>query len=154
MLPKKKFITLTNDGLIPARIQIKYPNSNDFSIEINSKGEYYVIEPQRMFNIKVIFSPTKISKLTFDIKVCLLDNSKSDFTISCSGDGYHEELIFEGSADDDNDVFFTNNVVGRKQTSYFSIKNLSQILSDSIWQIKTCFNFLQKLDIYLRMESK
>jgi hypothetical protein len=95
--------------VIPVRVQIKDQNTPYFSLEMRFKSGEFVINPLKILNLKVIFSPVKPSKVTFEIYIQVLDNPKSNFSIICSENGFYEVLIFEETVEDDNDAFLNEN---------------------------------------------
>lgn len=100
---------------------MKFTPNPDFEFT----GGTYTLEPKRMYNLKVIFSPQKVRRSSLDILVEIDDNPKSNFTITLTGDGFYEEILFEGAVEDDSDVNFASMIVGNESTSTFLVMNLS-----------------------------
>ncbi|OHS98585.1 hypothetical protein TRFO_35013 [Tritrichomonas foetus] len=134
---KTKSVAIKNFGLIPVSFTITTKTSNEFSIEKVDLSEEIVIQPGRLFNLVAAFAPgsnfnssLSSKKYTFEVKINVTDNPKMNFVINFSGEGFREEVIFEGLTNDvtnsNSDMFFRNNVVGHTQSLTFHMRNLSQ----------------------------
>ncbi|OHT01013.1 hypothetical protein TRFO_07679 [Tritrichomonas foetus] len=122
---KDKTIAIKNDGLINARLSIAARASPDFVLNDVETTEEFVLEQDRILNLPVIFQPEKVRKSQFDIAISVLDNPKASLNLVFTGEGYSEDVSFEGLSDDDGTLIFKDNIVGRQLVSSFTMRNVS-----------------------------
>jgi hydrocephalus-inducing protein len=124
---REKTIAIRNDSFIPARIKLSTRPNPDFVLKDSERFDSeIVLAADRILNIGVVFSPLMVHRSVLDVSISVLDNPKADITLSFAGDGFMEDVIFEGETEDDNHVFFRDNVVGRQNQATFLIRNVSQ----------------------------
>ena len=122
---KEKSISIVNEGLIPAKISITANASPDFELNGIDSAQQFVLESGRIFVLPIVYSPQKARKGQFDISLSVVDNPKSDISLSVIGEGFSEDIIFEGLRDDEPDLYFKDNIVGRQQQAIFVMRNVS-----------------------------
>lgn len=118
---KSKTIALRNEGSINANIVIIPKTNPEFELGCNAQ-ESITIEPGRLYNISVSFNPTKSGRSVFEMTVVVQDNPKPNIPLSFVGEGYTEDVIFDGDVEDD--VMFTGTVVSSKVEKTFQIRNI------------------------------
>lgn len=143
-LSKNKTIAISNDGLIPANIQIFAKPTPDFEL-LDIETNEFVLDPGHIFNLPIHYKPQKARKAQFDIQVIVTENPKSNISFSIIGEGFLEDIVFEGLQDDENDLHFKDNVVGTQQQLSFTMRNVSQNDIKFSWNCHTDFVFSPKL---------
>jgi len=123
---REKAVSFKNEGPIPAKFVVSAKPSSEFSINYNFLDTEQVLEPSRTITLMTTYTPTKAIRSTYDINVTVVGNPKSSFAFSFNGEGYMEEIVFEGSNEEDVDVLFRNSVVGFPSEQTFIMKNASQ----------------------------
>ena len=124
---RERSVVIRNDGYIPAHVTISYKASLGFTLKDEETTEYDM-DPGRQQVITVVFAPQKIQRSTFEVTATVADNPKNVLVFNFVGEGYLDDVIFEGGQQpsDDSDVSFTNTVVGRKSELSFVVKNICQ----------------------------
>lgn len=138
---KDKTIAIKNDGLIPARLAITAKASPDFALQHVETAEEFLLEQEHILNLPVIFQPEKVRKSQFDIGISVLDNPKANLNFSFIGEGFSEDVSFEGLSDDDGNLIFKDNIVGRQLEASFIMRNVSQNDIKFMWPPHSDFNF-------------
>ena len=123
---KEKMVTIRNDGVISAKLNITAKPVADFELKEFGPSSDYVLEPGRLLNLPVVFTPQTARSAKFDVVVTPVDNPKSCLNISFVGESYVEDVIFEGLQDDDSDIILKDCIVGRQQEATFRMRNISQ----------------------------
>jgi hydrocephalus-inducing protein len=138
---RERTIAIKNDGAIPSRVNITAKPSPDFELRGYDAGRDSVLEKGHMLNLGIVFRPQKVRSSKFDVAVAVVDNPKANLAFCFLGEGFSEDVIFEGLTDDDTDLNFKNNVVGRQQQNTFSLRNVSQSDIRFQWQSHPDFSF-------------
>jgi hydrocephalus-inducing protein len=124
-LRKVKPIGIVNDGLLPARIVVHAKATPDFQIENFDRVHEFQLETGGQFNLRVAFIPTTAKKAHSEISISLVDNPKASLSVGVSGEGFSEDIYFDGLADEGADLIFKDNVVGQEQQLKIIAKNTS-----------------------------
>jgi hypothetical protein len=61
--------------------------------------------------LRVFYTPKTLHKSQFAISVSVRDNPAANLTLNFTGEGFSEDVIFEGISDD-GDLIFKDNAVG------------------------------------------
>jgi len=149
---KEKAIALSNDGMIATKVNLVAKPTLDFELLSFEPSQDLIIEPGHRLNLQILYSPQKVRKGQFDIMVNIVDNPKANLAFSFIGEGFSEDIIFEGLPDDDNDLIFKDNVVGRQQQNSFIMRNISQSDIRFVWNNHTDFSFSPRVG-HLRVGS-
>ena len=123
---KERFVTIRNDGIIASKLAITADPSQDFTFENHDFVREITVEPQRSFNLVVSFCPKASKKSTFRIHVDVLENPESSLDVNFIGEGFLDDVIFEGIPGDENELVFHDIIVGRQQQVKFLMKNVCQ----------------------------
>jgi hydrocephalus-inducing protein len=94
----------------------------------------------------------KVRKGQFDISITVVDNPRAASYITITGEGFSEDLIFEGVQDDD--LYFKDNVVGRQQQQTFTMRNVCQNDVRFQWQSHPDFSFSPSIGHIREGQSK
>ena len=121
---KDKMITIINDGTIPAYLTIKADVSPDFILEGLDSDQEFSLAPSRQYNITACYSPKALSKCQFNIAITVRDNPAANMSVTFVGEGFSEDVIFEGLAGDDGDLVFKDNIVEQQQIATFTMRNV------------------------------
>lgn len=140
---KDKTIALKNDGLIPTKLAISTKTSPDFQIVGFDSLQDTTLEPGHILNIPIIYAPQKVRKDQIEINVSVPDNPKASLSFIFSGEGFSEDIIFEGLSDD-NDLNFKDSVVGKQQVQTFRLRNVSTEDLRFSWVTNNDFSFSPK----------
>ncbi|KAH0793443.1 hypothetical protein GPJ56_002672 [Histomonas meleagridis] len=152
---KEKTIALKNNGLIPTVVEITEKSAPDFQLEeISSPEKEITIDPGRILNLSVIFSPTKPRKGQYDLMISVAENPKANLSFSFIGEGFSEDFILEGLSEDEGSLDFKDNVIGRQQQQTFIMKNVSQNTIRFSWQSQHEFTFSPQVGHIHPQESK
>lgn len=150
---KEKTICLANDGMIPAKLAISAKASPDFELNNVDSAQEFILDPGHKFNLPIVYSPQKVRKGQFDINVAVIDNPKSNVSLSITAEGFSEDVIFEGLQEDESDLYFRDNVVGRQQQATFVMHNVSQNHIKFNWPAHADFSFSPRVG-HLRMGQR
>ena len=104
-------------------------------------------------SIKIIYSPTAIKKGQFHVLLSVQDNNAADISLTLIGEGFSEDVIFEGVGDDHNVVEFKNCVVGRRQQVTFMMHNVSSNNVRFAWYNSNDFTFSPRVG-HLKKHSR
>ena len=121
---KKKTVAISNDSPLPANISVSAKATADFEIEGIDSSKPFLLEPSHHFNLAVIHKPQKVRKSQFEVTIQVVENPKASIFLTCNGEGYCEDVIFEGLEGEDAELHFHDSVVGRSQPVSFSMKNI------------------------------
>ena len=136
---KQKVICLANDGLIDAKLIVSAKKTLDFELYGIEPDTETLLSPGQRVNLTIVYMPQKARKGQFDLSFSVVDNPKASTSLSIIGEGFLEDLIFEGLQDDD--LYFTDNVVGRQQQQTFALRNVCQNDIKFQWQSHPEFTF-------------
>lgn len=123
---REKTIAIQNNAFIPANVNVTVKQQvNDFYLkDADYFAEPILLQSGHTMNITVGFKPEKAHRINFDVIVSCENNPKNDFTFTFVGEGFVEDVVFDGSIEDENDVVFKDNVVGRQQQATFKMRNI------------------------------
>lgn len=141
---KEKTVALKNDGLIPAKLSITAKASPDFKLDGFDSIQETTLETGHILNLPIIFQPEKPRKDQFDISVSVVDNPKANLAFAFIGEGFTEDIIFEGLSEEENDLNFKDNIVGRQQIQSFRLMNVSTDDIRFSWVPNNDFTFQPK----------
>jgi hydrocephalus-inducing protein len=139
---KVKSVGVMNKGLVPARIVVNAKATPDFQIENFDSVHEFQLETGGQFNLRLAFIPTMARKTHSDIAIELVDNPKASLNVQVAGEGFSEEIYFEGLADEGADLIFKDNVVGREQAITITAKNTSAFDIRFSFQSHADFRFI------------
>ena len=138
---KEKVISLINDGVIDAHVKMTFKGGGDLYVVDQKAFQSFVVPPGNTVNITLMFKPTNSKKNTLEMTVNIADNPKATAQLSVVAEGSSDDVVFEGLASDDGDIFFRNCIVGRPEQATFRLKNVG---------VQNCrFTFTQQPNITL-----
>ena len=121
---REKVISLINEGVIDAHIKMTTKGGGDLEIVDQKVFQNFVVPPGSTTNITILFKPTNSKKNSLDMTLAIADNPKATAQLSVIAEGSSEDVVFEGLASDDGDIFFRDCIVGRQQQSTALLKNV------------------------------
>ncbi|KAK8853769.1 hypothetical protein M9Y10_016312 [Tritrichomonas musculus] len=151
---KKKTVAIGNDTPLTAMVSVSAKATADFEIEGIDSSKPFPIESNRQFNFTVIHKPLKVRKSQFDISIQVEDNPKSSISFNCIGDGYSEDIIFEGLEGEDAELHFRDAVVGRSQSVTFTMKNVCESAVRFSWSASSDITFSPRVGHISKNQSK
>jgi hydrocephalus-inducing protein len=110
--------------VIPALLTVTASTNPDFELDRVMNNEF-ALSPNRQHNLRVCYSPKGLRKAQFTISLSVHDNPSADIQLIFTGEGFSEDVIFEGLGDD-GELFFQDNVVGQTQLTHFTMRNVCQ----------------------------
>ncbi|OHS93646.1 hypothetical protein TRFO_11642 [Tritrichomonas foetus] len=158
-LKKEKSIYILNDGLIPAYVTVKSSGKNtvenDFEMSLpGCENEEFVLSPGHKQALNVNYAPQALKKGQFHITIDVKDNSSAAISLTYIGEGFSEDVIFEGnSGSDDTDIIFKDNVVGQRQQVSFMMHNVSSNDIRFAWFNTNDFTFSPRIG-HLRSHTR
>ena len=138
---KDKGISVMNNGLIDAKITVTAKENPAFTLKGVTQGEEIVLEPGRIVNMTAIFEPVKAQRTTFEILVSVLENPKANLSLMVTGEGFVEDVMFDGLSEDDQSLVLRDCIVGRQAESKFVMKNVSNSDIRFAWTAHNDFVF-------------
>lgn len=122
---RERVVAVKNEGLIPATFTIVQKAAPCFVLK-ETETEV-TLSPGRQFLLTSIFTPQKVQRYSFEVNLNVPDNPKCTHSFVFAGEGFLDDLIFEGDAtfSEDSDISFANTVIGRKADSSFLVRNIS-----------------------------
>lgn len=151
---KTKTIAIGNDTPLPAMISLAAKATPDFGITGVDSSKPFPLEPNHQFTFGIIHQPQKVRKGQFDIVIQVAENPKSSISLTCIGEGFSEDLIFEGLEGEDRELHFRDTVVGRNQTMTFSMKNVSDSAIRFNWVAQNDITFSPRVGHISRNQMK
>lgn len=139
---KEKSFVITNNGFLPSTIKISEKPNPDFEIFEFDKYEEFILQPRESQTLKVILKPQKPRKAQLDLTLSVLDNPKVVAQLTFTGEGSLEDIIFEGLNTNDDSLAFKDSVVGRQQTTVFSMRNVGNSDIRFLWMPHNELNFI------------
>jgi hypothetical protein len=139
---KTKVITIINDGSIATRIVIDAKANPDFEIEDFDSVREVELGAGAEFSLRVTFVATASRRSHSEVLVSHVNSSKASLTAALTGEGFWEEIYFEGFSDDVADLVFKEGLVGRESQLPFSIRNVSQFHARFAFQGHNNFRFI------------
>jgi len=124
-LEKTKRVAIANNNLIPANVTISIKQNPDFEIlGLNFSGSFQM-EKNSQFSFSVLYKPEKPRKSQIEILFSCSDNPKCQIPLVFSGEGYIEDVVFEGLVGDDPELHFRDSVIGKISEATFCMKNVT-----------------------------
>ncbi|EAX90636.1 hypothetical protein TVAG_041110 [Trichomonas vaginalis G3] len=120
---KQKAVSIINDKLIPAKISFSYKPNPDFLVQNAELNKEITLEPGRTFTFTVVHQPQKVRKSSLDLTINLPENNKSNQSFSFSGEGFSDDIIFDGLTEE-NELNMPSVVVGRSTNYTFTMRNV------------------------------
>ena len=123
---KKKRITLKNNGIIPVKLHISYTTEfeKDFEIENSDNIKDLVLDVKSTYSVNINYQPRSTSKSELLLNIEVEDNPSSNILLKFNGEGFHQDIIFEGLNDDDENDLHFNCCVGQTQQATFYMRNV------------------------------
>lgn len=137
---RQKSIVVKNDGVITTKLQISAKPSPDFELVGIDAGTTYSIDPNRIIDLPILFSPSKTRKCQFEVTVNLVDNPKGSLNFVVNAEGFSEDIVLEGVRGED-ELVMPDTVVGRQNSIVFTMKNVSPADIRFQWQSHPDFTF-------------
>ncbi|OHT07738.1 hypothetical protein TRFO_24017 [Tritrichomonas foetus] len=138
---KEKHICIKNTGVIPARVSLAANSSKQFMLMNLDTNKEFIVEPQRMFDLVVLFAPLQTQRSEYSLLVNVLDNESSNFALNFVGEGFAEDIIFEGIPGDEGNLVIKDTVVGHVQTATFTMRNVCDNDVRFVWIENNDFHF-------------
>ena len=130
---RERTVLIENVGQVPVGLTVNATGSPDFEIlDLNTVQEI-VVNPAKRLPLTVKYAPTAIRKGTFEVFVEVKDNPANNFKMVFTGEGFREDVVFEGMENNDNELVFKDVVVGRQQQVKFMMRNVSKFDSRFVW---------------------
>jgi hydrocephalus-inducing protein len=143
-ITREKMISLKNDGIIATVFSVTSKPNQDFELQEAEASKEVRLEPGHLWNMTTIFNPQKVRKSQFELIVAVKDNPKANIQFVFSGEGFSEDVIFEGLGEDDNELLFSNCIVGKQSQQSFAMRNVSQNDIRFCWQTHPDFGFVPR----------
>ena len=125
---KQKKICFINDGIISCHLSFDFSPSPEFFLdEVDMKKTNEVeIKHNQTFLLSATFIPYEIKTYDFSVIVTVVENPNITFTLKFNGEGFIEDVIFDGipESDGDNTLVFRDNIVGHSMQKTFIMKNI------------------------------
>ena len=151
---KKKIIDVSNNTHLNAMLNVSANATADFEIIGIDSAKPFELEAGRVFQFIIVHKPQKPRKSQFDIVVEVLENPESNIHISSSGEGFSEDVIFEGLNGEENELRFKDVIVGRAQSVSFLMKNISDSTIRFNWSASNDITFSPKIGHLKKKQSK
>jgi Flagellar-associated PapD-like len=132
-------ITLVNGGLIPATVK--------FEMELNrcykfSEAMIATLQAKSSMAFHIEFKPEESQKFTHEFKMITVNNPYELQVFSLNGEGYQEDIMFEGLEDKEDECFFGDCIVGQEKEMVFSLHNNCDNPVKFEWAERPNFNFV------------
>ncbi|KAG2489301.1 hypothetical protein HYH03_012133 [Edaphochlamys debaryana] len=123
-------ITLKNNGILPAKARIEMPPHASYSLESSVGGEAgaetFTVESKRSVSYAVKFTPDTVGPVQHELKLRVANNPFEDYRFLLTGEGYQEDVTFEGLPHDSLDELrLQDGPVGRPVQAVFALQNHS-----------------------------
>ncbi|KAI8909684.1 hypothetical protein EDD86DRAFT_206048, partial [Gorgonomyces haynaldii] len=120
-------IVVKNDGIIPCKFKLEWTAKDSDDFECPLINSYLMLKPQELKNVEIRCKPSSVRKLEAELRVKIADNSFEEYCVQVAGEGYIDDLTFEGLQDDqDNEIVFTDCFVGDSKHLSFKVHNHAQ----------------------------
>ena len=148
-----KHVIIKNTGVIRAKIEINIKHSFEFNVENIESRKEIELDPERTFDITVVFSPTRAESSEMHMNINVFNNPSSDININIVGEGSDEDVILEGIPGDDNHLIMKDTSVKRTQTATFTMRNVSDCDFRFSWLENKDFHFTPRVG-HLRKKQR
>ncbi|KNC96691.1 uncharacterized protein SPPG_07904 [Spizellomyces punctatus DAOM BR117] len=119
-------IVLRNDGIIAAKVKLEWNAKDTDDFDCAGLNQTYTLKPQESRSYDVRCRASAARKLDAELRVRVIDNTFEDTSIQLSGEGYLDELSFDGLPNDsENELFFGDCFVNEPKQIAFSVTNHS-----------------------------
>ena len=149
---KDKTITIINNGFINSILNINIPSNSNFLIKNLNLLNEIILKPKEKFNLNISFIPTKTKKSQIEILINIKFNENFLEIINCNGEGFLEEILFDGFNNEESEIYFKDTICGVSQKSTFHMKNISQNDIRFVWMSHSDFIFIPKIG-HIKAES-
>ena len=126
-LGKEKEISLVvrNDGSVPARGKLEMASCSGFYFEGVPSGPFE-LAPKRTLGARLVFSPEEAGEYKHKMQLSVEDNRFDSQLIDIVGEGYVEDVAFEGLPDGlDDELRLTDTCPGTPAEASFTLTNQS-----------------------------
>lgn len=149
---KSREISFINDKLIAANVTVNAKPTPDFEL-LGLEQMNFTVPPGQTFKLNFVHRPQKARKSQLDVTITVADNPKFSVPISAAGEGFCEDVQFEGIGDD-NDLHFVDAVVGRGQNATFMLKNVSDSDIRFVFSSQSEISFVPRIGHLRRFQVK
>lgn len=150
---KNKVVVIQNNGIVPATLNLTTDSQtpDDFHLENPSKVVH--LDVQQSCPITVRYCPLAVQKSQMAMHVEVADNPSSNIDLEFVGEGFHQDVFFEGIKGDENELYF-NNVIGQRQQISFMMRNVCKDNVRFQWQNHNEFTFSPRIGHLHKGETK
>lgn len=113
-------ITLINGGLIPATVKFEMEPHKCFKFSDSMSA---TLMPKTITPFEIEFKPEEVQKYSHEVKMITLNNPYELQVFSLTGEGYQEDIMFEGLEEKEDEIFFGDCIVGQEKEMFFSLHN-------------------------------
>jgi len=142
---KEKTVSIYNNSYVNATFCINASTTPDFFIRDSDLNGTFSLEPKKTKEICISFAPSKAKRCQYEITFNIDGNSAASPTLYCVGEGFAEEIVFDGVNNEDSDIYFKDTIVGLPQKAIFHMKNISPNDIRFSWAPQTDFSFYPKI---------
>jgi hydrocephalus-inducing protein len=151
---RQRVITFGNDVPVAIQVIAQIKVTADFDVAGVDLTRPFTVEANQQFSLAVYHRPQKPRKGQVDITVAPADNQKTAIAIQCTGDGFSEDLVFEGLEGEDNELHFKGAVAGRSQSVCFSMKSACDQVIRFGWSSSNDITFSPRIGHLHPFQSK
>ena len=113
-------INLMNGGLIPATVKFEMDYHKCFKFSDLMSA---TLQPKTTMSFDIEFKPEDVQKYTHEVKMTTVSNPYELQIFSLTGEGYQEDIMFEGLEDKEDEIFFGDCIVGQEKEFVFGLHN-------------------------------
>ncbi|KAJ3115022.1 hypothetical protein HDU96_001327 [Phlyctochytrium bullatum] len=129
-------VVLRNEGIIPAKVKLEWGLNENNVFECLGIANYHMLKPQEIKSIDMKFRPTSIQKFEGELRVRVIDNSFEDAAIQIAGEGYVDDVTFDGlPSDNDNELSLGDCMIGEMKQVAFTATNHSTDIIRLSWVV-------------------
>ncbi|XJO77830.1 hypothetical protein BDV3_002359 [Batrachochytrium dendrobatidis] len=119
-------IVLRNDGIIPARFKLEWTYKDTEDFECPMLYDTHHLKPQEQRTVEVKCRPMSVKKFEGELRLKIMDNTFEDSSLQLVGEGYLDDLTFEGLSDDsENEIIFGDCFIDECKQKSFKLRNHS-----------------------------
>ena len=152
-LERQKMLAFGNDGLIPITVQASVKQHPDFQVSGVDFTNPFVVDPGKTFTVTVVHKPQKQAKGQVDLTITPVDNPKGSIQIQLQGEGFCDDIVFDGLGGED-ELRFRGAAVGIQQTVTFTMKNVSDEIMRFVWNAPNDIVFSPRVGHLHRFQVK
>ncbi|TPX54724.1 hypothetical protein PhCBS80983_g05802 [Powellomyces hirtus] len=117
-------LVLRNDGIIPAKIKLDWITKDSGDIDCPAVNVTHTFRPQESRTFDIRFFAGSVRKQDAELRVRIIDNAFEDTSVLISGEGYVDDLSFEGlPGDSETEMQLGDCFVNESKLVPFAIKN-------------------------------